>query len=246
MAGTRISKSMELGGLRIDFSARFSPTARRARIRIGPSGIEVVLPSGVDQARAEGLLKKHSSWVLDQLAFFRRLGTIRARAATRREDTILLRGALAHVDIVWEDSDRRFGIVEQNGSGLRIRVPSAAVDPEEAVQAWLRRQARKDIEARLEARGRQMRRRPGRLFIMDQRTRWGGCSGRGNVSFNWRLVMAPPDVLDYVVVHELAHLVERNHSKRFWLVVRSYCPDYERHKAWLRHNGDRLRRIARR
>ena len=66
----------------------------------------------------------------------------------------------------------------------------------------------------------------GRVYIMDQRTKWGGCSRRGNLSFNWRPVMAPPEVLDYIVVHELAHLTERNHSTRFWLIVRSYCLEY--------------------
>ncbi len=241
MARTGISKSVELGGRRIDFFIRSSPGARRARIRVGPYGVEVILPSGVDQAKAEGYLRQHSSWVLDQLAFFRRLGAIRARPSTRPKGSILLRGKPTRVQIARENSDRKFGIVEQNDSGMRIRVPSAAVDPGRVLQAWLRRQARKDIEARLEARGRQMHRRPGRLFIMDQRTRWGGCSRRGNVSFSWRLVMAPPDVLDYVVVHELAHLVERNHSKRFWLIVRSYCSEYGRHKAWLRQNAERLR-----
>lgn len=71
-------------------------------------------------------------------------------------------------------------------------------------------------------------------YVMGQRTRWGGCSGRRNLSFNWRLVMAPPAVLDYVVVHELAHLAEPSHSTKFWLLVRSHCPRFEEHREWLR------------
>jgi hypothetical protein len=75
---------------------------------------------------------------------------------------------------------------------------------------------------------------------MSQRTRWGGCSSRQNLSFNWRLVMAPPAVLDYLAVHELAHLAEPNHSMKFWLIVRSHCPEFQRHKRWLRDNEWRL------
>ena len=80
----------------------------------------------------------------------------------------------------------------------------------------------------------------GRVYIMNQRTRWGGCSSRRNLSFTWRLVMAPPAVLDYLAVHELAHLAEPNHSMRFWLIVRSHCSDFQRHRRWLRENEWRL------
>ena len=85
-----------------------------------------------------------------------------------------------------------------------------------------------------------MRVTPGRLYVMGQRTKWGGCSRRRNLSFNWRLVMAPPEVLDYIVVHELVHLIEPYHSKKFWLIVRSRCPRFETYKRWLRENEDRL------
>ncbi|HEX7557121.1 MAG TPA: M48 family metallopeptidase, partial [Leptolinea sp.] len=77
---------------------------------------------------------------------------------------------------------------------------------------------------------------PASISIRSQRTRWGSCSTRGTLSFNWRLIMAPPEVLDYVVVHELAHLKERNHSKKFWAVVALYCPHYLKYRAWLKQN----------
>ena len=80
----------------------------------------------------------------------------------------------------------------------------------------------------------------GRLAIRDQKTRWGSCSRAGNLNFNWRLVLAPPAVLDYVVVHELAHRVELNHSVRFWRVVARYCPTMDEHRAWLRTHGATL------
>lgn len=80
----------------------------------------------------------------------------------------------------------------------------------------------------------------GRITIRNQVTRWGSCSAKGNLNFNCLLVLCPSDVLDYVVVHELCHLKEMNHSKKFWAEVEKVCPDYEKHKKWLRDNGGQL------
>lgn len=80
----------------------------------------------------------------------------------------------------------------------------------------------------------------GRISIREQKTRWGSCSSQGNLNFNWRLIFAPENVLDYVVVHELAHRKEMNHSKAFYAIVESVLPDYRVSRKWLRDNGDRL------
>lgn len=79
------------------------------------------------------------------------------------------------------------------------------------------------------------------ITIRDQKTRWGSCSGRGTLSFNWRLILAPPEILDYVVVHELCHLTHMNHSKEFWSLVGNVIPDYKIRKKWLKENGHTLR-----
>jgi predicted metal-dependent hydrolase len=78
---------------------------------------------------------------------------------------------------------------------------------------------------------------PVRIFIKEQKTVWGSCSSKDNINYNWRAVMAPLDILDYIVVHELCHLKHRNHSKEYWSLVESVLPDYERRKAWLKENG---------
>lgn len=78
------------------------------------------------------------------------------------------------------------------------------------------------------------------ITIRDQKTRWGSCSSKGNLSFSWRLILAPPKVLDYVVVHELCHRLEMNHSPRFWALVESIMPDYKTHRKWLKENGEKL------
>ena len=81
-----------------------------------------------------------------------------------------------------------------------------------------------------------------RITVRDQKTRWGSCSGEGNLNFNWRLIFAPAGVLDYVVVHELAHRKEMNHSPRFWKVVEDTMPEYRKYQKWLKENGRGLHR----
>lgn len=80
----------------------------------------------------------------------------------------------------------------------------------------------------------------GRVAIRDQRSRWGSCSAKHNLNFNWKLIMAPPEALDYVVVHELCHLIEFSHSRKFWTLVRAQMPEYEYWKKWLKEHGNEL------
>jgi predicted metal-dependent hydrolase len=105
---------------------------------------------------------------------------------------------------------------------------------------WYKRQAKTIIKERVETWSKQMRLSYNRIAIKDQKTRWGSCSSLRNLNFNWRLVMAPLPVLDYVVVHELAHLVEMNHSKRFWDLVETHFPAYPECKRWLKQYGPTL------
>ena len=81
---------------------------------------------------------------------------------------------------------------------------------------------------------------PGRIAIREQKSRWGSCSSRDNLNFNWKLMLAPPEALEYVVVHELCHLIEFNHSARFWRLVESRLPEYEISKKWLKDHGKML------
>ncbi len=239
----RSAHCIELEGQRIDYRIRISPLAKRCKIRVSLDGVEVVLPRRVSLKRAVSMLREHGAWVVRQVEHQQH--RVAASAALLPENTILLRGEPTQVEIIRTTSAGGLAQVDHRDGRWRVRLlVQRAADPAKVLETWLRHQARQDIESRLAHRSVEMRQQHRCIYIRDQRTRWGACSRLGNLSFNWRLVMAPPAVLDYVVVHELAHLAEPNHSPRFWLLVAAFCPEFKRHKAWLREHYAVLHRRA--
>ena len=110
----------------------------------------------------------------------------------------------------------------------------------EAEKKYYRNLAREVLGARTGYYARKMGVTYGRISIREQKTRWGSCSSKGNLNFNWRLIFAPEEVVDYIVVHELAHRKEMNHSRAFYDVVASILPDYKVREKWLKENGEKL------
>jgi predicted metal-dependent hydrolase len=131
-----------------------------------------------------------------------------------------------------------------NGEIVVERSRGSTVPTWRSLENWLRRQARIEIEKHVRTVCARLRQSPRRIYIMGQimgqRTKWGNCSSQRNLSFNWRLIMAPEPVFRYLVTHEAVHLAVPDHSAKFWLTVQSLCRDTERAKQWLVANGDRL------
>jgi len=136
-------------------------------------------------------------------------------------------------------------LIEHEGvvkAGVPKSLPENLVRAEvrRLVEGWLRAQAKRVLGERVRDVCRLHGLSFGAITIKDTRSRWGSCSVRRNLNFNWRLIMAPPWVIDYLVVHETAHLDEMNHSDRFWRLVEQRCPDYRNHEAWLKSCGATL------
>lgn len=128
--------------------------------------------------------------------------------------------------------------------GRTLRVPGDPAFIARRVRTWLTAQVRGQITARAAAHTRAIGKTAGKIRLRDTRSRWGSCSARGDLSFSWRLVFTPPEVLDYVVAHEVAHLVEMNHSPAFWRIVAQLCPNWKAHRAWLAAHGHALHRYG--
>ena len=213
---------------------RRSPRARRIQIRVAPVGgaVELVLPPGATRAEGLAFLKAKEGWIAERTA----------NALSRvpfADGAVLpfLGGALTI-----RRAGRAHAGARREGDTLRVSGRPEDVPP--AVQAWLRRAARAEIEPRVEEKAARLGKPHGRITLRDTTSRWGSCSGNGNLGFSWRLVMAPPHILDYVVAHEVAHLAEYNHGKRFWAHVARLCDDPEDARKWLRRNGAALHRYG--
>lgn len=135
-----------------------------------------------------------------------------------------------------------------SGRGVRVEgsqllVPGDPVTMGARVAAWLKVLARDRLASASTRYAGMVDRRYASLAIRDTRSRWGSCSPDGRLMYSWRLIMAPPAVLEYVAAHEVAHLVELNHSPAYWKVVTGICPDWKDHRAWLREHGNTLHRV---
>lgn len=220
---------------------RRSPRARRLRLLVDRSAtLTVVLPRRFPLREVPRALEENAHWILRTLERHRsrpaasppRLGDGREihLLGSRHVVRVIESGGLDHLARVW----RRDGEILVQVPPLHRR--SAA----EMVRSWLRAFAAEEIPPRVRSLNETLRFPLKRIIVRDQKTKWGACSAAGNLSFNCRLVLAPVEVLDYVIVHELCHLRELNHSRRFWELLRSLRPEFERERVWLKENGDAL------
>jgi hypothetical protein len=232
--------SIQLAGRQVDYRLIHSKAAKTLRVRVGPAGVEVVQPAARKAGEVEAFLHANDEWIIAQLERVERLYPVRRPHASAGGE-ILYRGASTSVQVI--DHAHRQGpakVVFEQERLLIIRGPESRTSPAQSLENWLRKQARVAVEQHVAVVAGQIQRTPRTLYIMDQRTRWGSCSSRQNLSFNWRLIMAPEFVLYYLVTHEVVHLAIPDHSKRFWLTVHSLCPETERARQWLCANGARL------
>ena len=228
-----------LRGSRVDYDVVVSRVARQTRIRVGPGGVEVVQPAGASDGDVSAFLRRNESWVLAQLDRVASLRMLR-RPVRRQSGEILYRGELTPVRVEFVETKARGNRVVLSEREIVVRRgPETQTPAVRGLENWLRGQARSAIGDYLPVVTARIGQEPARVYVMGQRTKWGNCSSRRNLSFNWRLILAPDFVLRYLVAHEVVHLVVPDHSAKFWLTVQSLCPDMERAKQWLsRHHAE--------
>ncbi|WP_374213614.1 M48 family metallopeptidase [Jannaschia sp. LMIT008] len=217
-----------IGGVVV--TLRRSARARRMTLRVGRSDGRVTLtvPQGMADAQARAFADGHAGWIARQVA------------AVPPPRTVRVGGTLPV-------AGREVPVIAGGGRSARWTGAVVSVPDDDRagprVATLLRRMARDRL---VEAAGRHavaLGRTHGRVTLRDARSRWGSCSGRGDLMFSWRLILAPPEVLDYVAAHEVGHLAHMDHSPRFWACVERLMPDYAPRRAWLRRHGAALHAI---
>ena len=232
---------VEVDGQQVDVRIVENPRTTRLTLRLVPASktqesLKVTVPPGVPDHEIDAFLHKNRAWAAARLS--------RLPQVTRIEEgaTIPLRGVPHRI----VHSGNKRGVVsvgmEEDGPVIRVHGNSDFVT--RRVVDFLKRQAKQDLTKAVALHSGRLGVKAKSITLRDTTSRWGSCSSSGALNFSWRIILAPPEVLDYLAAHEVAHLREMNHSDRFWALVKDTCPDMDRHKSWLRAHGAGLHAVV--
>lgn len=204
-------------------------------------------PEKISLRKIKSLLKEKEDWILKKL---KKMAEIKAPPAARdfiSGEPLLYLGREYKLKIIAELNLKEME-VELDQQNFIIKYPAELENNKEQRKtvvreiliSWYRSQAEEEIYKLINVHKKNLNVEPNNVVIKKQRKRWGSCSTKRNLNFNWKIIMAPAAVIEYLVVHELVHLIHPNHSKDFWQAVEKLIPDYQEKKEWLRINGRRL------
>ncbi len=228
---------LDVDGERLPVKVVEHPRSKRITLRLlpGGEGLKVTLPAHVGDHELDSFLQRNRNWVASRRARLPQM------VSPSIAGSIFYLGTEHRIVL----SGRIRGVVEAttiDGEPVML-VPGGEKFAERRLLDFLKRQARVQLDLAVSRHAATLGVRPKQIRITDTTSRWGSCSSTRTLSFSWRVIMAPPEVLDYLAAHEVAHLREMNHSDRFWAHVRDICPDMNIHKTWLRNNGARLHAV---
>ncbi len=233
---------LKVEGLPAPIEVRRHPTARRLTLRVSRTSrsVYLTLPRHTCLREADRFVARSLAWVRE------RLDGVPAPMPFRHSASVPLRDVAHEISFVGHRPGSPVVSLHQSPAGRlhRIDVTGAAEHAPRRLKDWLVVEATRDLDARVSHHAARLGVRARRLTLRDQKSRWGSCSSSGELSFSWRLVLAPPLVLDYVAAHEVAHLAEMNHGPRFWRLVAKTMPDFEDARVWLRLRGMDLYRYG--
>ena len=217
---------------------RYSKRARKMSLKVDAHSGYVVLtiPNKGNPIRALEFVQSHKAWILD------RVSNLPSPVAFNDGTIIPLLGT--DIEIVFCPHDKKRTHIELIDSELRVH--TNLEDPSLRIKRWLKEFAREQLNAKANDKLSLLPddRKIESIAIRDTRSRWGSCSDDGRLSFSWRLIFAPAEAFDYVVAHEVAHLIHMNHSKNFWSLCASLCDDYKMGREWMDKNGNSLMRFG--
>jgi predicted metal-dependent hydrolase len=237
------------GQSRIIYQVVVSQRRATIGILVGPDRRVVVrTPGRVAPRHLEQIVRDKAPWILKQLA------AIEAREAfqpARKElvsgERLPYLGRSYPLDVRWDGAARPLAQLEAGSLVVWLPEDLNDINPEQqqasvraALEAWYMARAREVLPLRVDAFSGLVGKQPAKVTVRSPQHRWGSCSAQGNISLNWRIVMAPPPVMDYVVAHEVCHLRAHNHLAAFWHLVGTVLPGYQTHREWLRVNGQGL------
>jgi predicted metal-dependent hydrolase len=225
----------------VPYRIRRSDRARRARIQVSAEGVEVVVPRRLSMSEVEPFVEEKRPWIERTLRRIREAEAELSPPLLEDGGNVPFLGEKLVLRVHVEPARTR-PHVARRGRDLHVKVADPGPGTlREALERWYRRQAHDEVGPRLQTASARAGTSYAALQIRGQRTRWASCSSTGAMSFNWRLLLAPPAILDYVVEHEVVHLEIHDHSPKFWAELEKRVPDYKTREQWLKRHGQSLR-----
>lgn len=238
--------TIPFNGQRLHYSQRLDKRRKNIQLRMLPTAVvEIITPGKLTAAEIEHIITLKSKWLTGRLHKLSTLAANPINLCLTTGSQLLYRGEPRTLTILAGGSKPEISLTP---AAVLVTVPTGAEAEPEAMaerllKAWLVRQAGELFLDKTRQWAAIIGVRPARITIKDQKTRWGSCSSLGNINYNWRIIMAPPGVADYLIIHELCHLLVPNHSVRFWEQVGRFSPEYRECRKWLADNGKLLSRI---
>ncbi|SEP62683.1 hypothetical protein SAMN05428969_0198 [Devosia sp. YR412] len=226
------STIIEIDGVAVSVTVKVNARSKSYRLSLPATGPVLTLPPHGKWAEAEAFLSRHHNWLAA------RIKRVPEATSFAEGSLVPLRG-VDHRVVATGRVRGRVEVAEIDGEKVLL-VPGDAAHQARRLTDWLKDEALADLEACSAIHAERLGVTIKAIRMREQKSRWGSCSSSGNINYNWRLILAPSFVLDYVAAHEVAHLVEMNHSAAFWATVKRTMPDMDRGRAWLKAHGRQL------
>jgi len=233
---------IKLSGRLVEYTLKQSRKARLIWVKIQPeSGLVVTVPLYYDKSHLEKFLISKSDWIIKHLERYEKLNKEMSDNNKRAETIYYLGNKYSLISIT--GSTERDVTVNKGNKSIYFPLKNKDTDLNEHLVKWLKNECRSFLEWKTNEFCNVIPVKYNRIYIRDQKTRWGSCSVKKNLSFNWRIIMMPERVIDYIIIHELCHLKYMDHSHTFWNMVAKYSPDWKLQRKWLRSHHLELRQL---
>jgi predicted metal-dependent hydrolase len=207
-------------------------------LKVDANGVSAHIPSNLPLTTATAFIKQKTSWIKNKLAQQQQRNVEKKQFVNGEIFLLLGENVTLHLF----QADKK-AIVKKTATTIEFygrlnRLSKSAIRA--AIIDWYKKQAHNYLTARTQWLSDITGLQPTSITVKSYKARWGSCSSKGDINYNWQLVQAPPEVIDYVITHELCHLTHHNHSPAFWQLVTQFIPDFKQHRQWLKANGHTL------
>ena len=230
---------IDIGNVKLEILVERTNRKRTISLQVKNNNLIIKTPRSVSKKTLDDLIKRKQNWIKQRVILNFEEQTLRNRKFIDNEK-FYFRGNEYRLSLILGSKEevKIFGgflIVTCKDDGAM-----GSKDVKPLIENWYAKESTKILKARTEELAQQIKVQPCGITVKNYNSKWGSCTANNKISYNWRIIMAPDHIVDYLIVHELSHIIEPNHSKNFWYQVGNYCKDFQKKRKWLRENGHKL------